>query len=471
MSAIIEDSVSPVGASTGDASRPDTAADDYPQPKQAWYVVGVLLLCYIFSFVDRQIIGYLVEPIERDFGMSDSQVGLLSGLAFAFLYTVLGIPIARLADKMNRRNIIALGVFLWSLAATSCGLAKSGVQLFLGRIGVGIGEATLSPSAYSMMVDMFPREKQASAFSIYNMGITVGSALAALLGGVVVFVFAKSDSTYALPILGTIPGWQMAFIVTGVPGMLLPLLLLTIRDPKRRGLIKTKDASGRAVTAQLSMWEVFKYTWKSKAFYSKIFFAWGFMSVMGYGVGAWLPASINRLYGMDTGTIGILQGICILAINTPAVFFFGKISDRLTKKGVQDAPVIMCLVSAVAVAITAGLPYMMPNLVMAWVMIAISSICFHGYVALSPMIVSQVTPNQMRAQVSSMCLFVVNMLGLGVGPSLPPLFTKLFFHNDKTMIHWGLIIAVLFSSLIAAWLYASGRKDYKQKLAETAALH
>ena len=448
-----------------------SATDGYPKPKQAWYVVAILLLCYIFSFVDRQIIGYLVEPIERDFGLTDAQVGLLSGLAFAFLYTILGIPIARLADKYSRRNIIAFGVFLWSLAATYCGLAKTGMQLFLGRIGVGIGEATLSPAAYSMMVDMFPREKQGSAFSIYNMGITVGSALAALLGGVVVFVFAKSETTYAVPLLGAIPGWQMAFIVTGVPGMLLPLLLLTIRDPKRRGLIRSTNALGHTVAAKLSMLEVFKYTWKSKAFYSKHFFAWGFMSMMGYGVGAWLPTSINRLWGMDTGTIGIMQGIGLLVINTPAVFIFGKLSDRMAKKGIKDAPVIMCLISAIAVAVLCALPYVMPSLVTAWIMIYLSSICFHGYVGLSPMIVSQVTPNQLRAQVSSMCLFVVNMLGLGVGPSLPPLFTKLFFNNDKMMIHWGLIISVLFSSLIAAWLYASERKDYIRKLDEAALLH
>lgn len=447
------------------------AATDYPKSKEAWYVVAILLVCYIFSFVDRQIIGYLVEPIERDLGMSDSQVGLLSGLAFAFLYTFLGMPIAWASDKFNRRNIIAFGVFFWSLAATYCGLAKTGVQLFLGRIGVGIGEATLSPAAYSMMVDMFPRERQGSAFSIYNMGITVGSALAALLSGIVVFVFAKSQTSYVLPLLGEIRGWQMAFIVTGVPGMLLPLLLLSIRDPKRRGLIRTTDASGNSVVAKLPMLEVFKYTWKSKAFYSKHFFAWGFISMMGYGVGAWLPTSINRLWGMDTGTIGMMQGVGLLVINTPAVFAFGKISDSLAKKGIKDAPVIMCLVSAIGTGVLAALPYAMPNLVMAWVMIFISSIFFHGYIALSPMIVSQVTPNQMRAQVSSMCLFVVNMLGLGVGPSLPPFFTKIFFHNDPKMIHWGLTIAVLLGCAASAWLYATERKHYKVKLDEAAAWH
>jgi hypothetical protein len=246
-------------------------------------------------------------------------------------------------------------------------------------------------------------------------------------------------------------------------------MLLSIRDPKRRGLIKTMDASGNSVAAKPSLLEVFKYTWKSKAFYSRHFFAWGFLSMVGYGVGAWLPTAINRLWGMDTGTIGIMQGIGLLVINTPAVFAFGKISDALSKKGIKDGPVIMCMISAIGVGVLCAVPYAMPNLVTAWVMIYISSICFHGYIALSPMIVSQVTPNQMRAQVSSMCLFVVNMLGLGVGPSLPPLFTKIFFHNDKMMIHWGLTISVLLGSAAAAYLYATERKHYKRKLDEATA--
>jgi MFS family permease len=426
------------------------------------------LLCYIFSFIDRQIIGYLVEPIEKQFGVTDAQVGLLSGLAFAFLYTFLGIPIARLSDKFNRRNIIAIGVLLWSIAATYCGLAKSWGQLVIGRVGVGIGEATLSPAAYSMMVDMFPREKQGSAFSIYNMGITIGTAMAALLSGVVVLVFAKSETTYMLPILGEIPGWQMAFIVTGLPGALLPLLLLTIRDPKRRGIIKATDSSGNSVAAKLSMFEVFKYTWRNKALYLRHFFAWGFISMVGYGVGAWLPTSINRLWGMETGTIGITQGIMLLVVNTPAVFLFGKMSDRFSKKGVRDAPVIMCTIAAVGTCVLAAVPYMMPTLISAWAMIFVSSIFFHGYVALSPMIVSQVTPNQMRAQVSSMCLFVVNMLGLGLGPSVPPFFTKIFFGGDKMMIHWGLTISIVLGSAVSAWLYFSERKHYKAKLDEMA---
>jgi len=457
MSAVVQD------------SRPSAAAAaPYPPAREAWYIVCVLMICYVFSFIDRQIIGYLVEPIEHDLGMTDAQLGYLQGLYFALFYTFLGIPIARAADKFNRRNIMAVGVFLWSLAATFCGLAKSSLQLILGRMGVGVGEATLSPAAYSTMVDMFPREKQGGAFSVYNMGITIGSGLAALMSGIVVTAFATGGKTFSLPWVGELHGWQMAFIVTGGPGLLLPLLLMTIREQPRRGLITTKNAQGDSVVAKPSIFEVIKYTWKSGAFYSRHFFAWGFISMVGYGVGAWLPTSLYRSYGMNPGKTGILLGIGLLVINTPSVFMFGKLSDYLVRKGWRDGPVIMCLISTVCIGVLSAIPYAMPNLTLVWAMIYISSITFHGYVGLSPMIVSQVTPNQMRAQVSSLCLFVVNMLGLGLGPSVPTFFNWLLFNNDKANIRWGLTVSIILGAAIASLLYATERKHYKAKLDEAA---
>jgi len=336
-------------------------------------------------------------------------------------------------------------------------------------MGVGVGEATLSPAAYSTMVDMFPREKQGGAFSIYNMGITIGSGLAALLSGVVVMAVSGEGKTFTVPLVGEIHGWQMAFIATGVPGMFLPLLLMSIREQPRRGLLTARDAGGGSVIARPSIWEVIKYTWRSGAFYSKHFFAWGFISMVGYGVGAWLPTALYRTYGMNPGKTGIMLGIGLLVINTPSVFLFGKMSDLLVRKGWRDGPVIMCMISACCIAVLSSIPLTMPSLILAWVLIFISSITFHGYIALSPMIVSQVTPNQMRAQVSSLCLFVVNMLGLGLGPSVPTFFTWLFFNNDKMQIRWGLLISVAIGSAISAFLYAWERKGYKQKLDEAAA--
>src|SRR6204780_1815220 len=164
------------------AASSDSSA--YPTSFAAWYSVAVLLLMYIFSFIDRTTISLIGEPMKRDLQISDTQVGLLQGLAFALLYTFLGLPIARLSDRHSRRAIIAAGVFIWSIMATLCGLARTALQLFIARIGVGVGEAALSPAAYSIITDSFPRSKLGKAFGVYNVGITVGAGIALLVGGI-----------------------------------------------------------------------------------------------------------------------------------------------------------------------------------------------------------------------------------------------------------------------------------------------
>jgi len=191
--------------------------------RQGWYLVVTLLIFYIFSFIDRQIISLLVEPIKRDLQVSDTQIGLLQGFAFAIFYTFFGIPIGRLADRVSRKKIIAAGVVIWSLMAALCGLAKNFSQLFLARIGVGVGEAALSPAAYSMITDAFPRQKLGRAFSFYNMGIPIGSGIALLVGGLVVVAVSGAGKTFTLPLFGEVRAWQFVFIVTGAPGLLLPL--------------------------------------------------------------------------------------------------------------------------------------------------------------------------------------------------------------------------------------------------------
>ena len=218
----------------------------YPSAFAAWYSVAVLMLIYIFSFIDRTTISLIVEPMKRDLHISDTQMGLLQGSAFALLYTFLGLPIARLSDRHSRRAIIAGGVFIWSIMATLCGLARTALQLFVARIGVGVGEAALSPAAYSIITDSFPRSKLGSAFSVYNIGITIGAGVAFLVGGIVVAAVSHAGATYTLPLLGDVRAWQMVFIVTGAPGIVLPLLLLTFREPARRGILRSPAAAPAA---------------------------------------------------------------------------------------------------------------------------------------------------------------------------------------------------------------------------------
>ena len=213
---------------------PISEHEDYPNQIYAWYVVAVLTVAYIFSFVDRQIINLLVEPIREDLQLTDTQISLLQGIAFALFYTLMGIPIARLADVSNRRAIIAVGVFLWSLMTAMCGLAKSFGQLFAARIGVGVGEAALSPPAYSLFTDYFPPGKVTRAIAVFTGGSFLGAGLAYIIGGFVVDFVTRLD-VVEVPVFGQIRAWQMAFIVVGLPGILLALLVFFIARTGAQG--------------------------------------------------------------------------------------------------------------------------------------------------------------------------------------------------------------------------------------------
>src|ERR1700761_490490 len=302
---------------------------EYPSSTVAWWSVSVLMLMYVFSFIDRTIISLLVGPMKRDLNITDTEIGLLQGTAFALLYTFLGLPIARLSDRHSRKGIVAVGVLVWSVMACLCGLARSAAQLFWARVGVGFGEAALSPAAYSMITDSFPRPKLGKAFSIYNVGITIGAGTALLVGGLVVGAVSRPGASYTLPLFGEVHAWQMVFIITGAPGLLLPLLLFTFREPARRGLLR--DA---ALKPPLS--EVLRYTWRNKNFYGPHFFAMALLAMAGYGAAAWLPEALIRSYPVTASEAGKYIGICTILMNSSGMLLAGVLCDLLTRGGLTD---------------------------------------------------------------------------------------------------------------------------------------
>ena len=441
-------------------------SSSFPSSFAAWYSVSVLMLMYIFSFIDRTTISLIVEPMKRDLQISDTQIGMLQGLAFALLYTFLGLPIARLSDRYSRRGIIAAGVFIWSIMATLCGLARTAMQLFIARIGVGVGEAALSPAAYSIITDSFPRSKLGSAFGVYNIGITIGAGIAFLVGGIVVAAVSHAGATYTLPLLGEVRAWQMVFIVTGAPGIVLPLLLLTFREPARRGILRSASAAA-AVLPRPPLREVLGYVWLNRNFYCLHFVALALLALCGYAVAAWLPTAIVRAYGVSAGQVGKVLGVSTILMNSTGMLLAGLLCDRLTRKGHKDAPIIVALISACGILVFAGLPTVMPKVTLVWIAIFVSGLTFNAYNGVGPQAVNQVTPNQYRAQVSAVYLFVVNALGLGVGPTVVPLLNDHLFH-DPSKIRFSLIIVVFCGALIAITLLWIVRPIYKQKVTEAA---
>jgi MFS family permease len=440
----------------------------YPPSAVAWYSVVVLMLMYVFSFIDRTIISLLVGPIKRDLHITDVQIGLLQGTAFALLYTFLGLPIARLSDRHSRKAIVAAGVFIWSIMACLCGLARSAGQLFWARVGVGFGEAALSPAAYSMITDSFPRAKLGAAFSVYNVGITIGAGTALLVGGLVVGAVSRPGASYMLPIFGEVHAWQLVFIVTGAPGLLLPLLLLTFREPARRGLLRVQAAGAESAPLKPPLSFVLRYIWRNKNFYGPHFFAMALLAMAGYSAAAWLPEALVRVYPVTAGQAGKYIGICTIVMNSSGMLLAGLLCDRLTRGGSKDAPIIVALISACGIGTLSCFPSLMPNITWVWIALFAQGITFNAYNAVGPMAVNQVTPNQFRAQVSAVYLFVVNALGLGVGPALVPFLNEHLFH-DPAKLRYSLVLVVFGSAAIAVSLLLIERPIYRQKQIEAAA--
>jgi MFS family permease len=394
---------------------------------------------------------------------------MLQGLAFALLYTFLGLPIARLSDRHSRRSIIAAGVFIWSIMATLCGLARSALQLFMARVGVGVGEAALSPAAYSIITDSFPRSKLGTAFGVYNIGITIGAGTALLVGGIVVGAVSGPGASYTLPLFGSVHAWQMVFILTGAPGILLPLLLLTFREPVRRGILRASSADQSPGTpSKPSLRDALKYVWLNGKFYGLHFVAIGLLSLAGYATAAWLPTALIRAYDVNAGQAGKVIGVSTILMNSSGILLAGVLCDLLTRRGWKDAPIVVAIISACGIASLSCFPPFMPTVPLVWVALFIAGLTFNAYNAVGAMAVNQVTPNQFRALVSAIYLFVVNALGLGVGPTLVPFINEHVFH-DPLKIRYSLVIVVFCSAATAIVLLLKVRPIYRQKQLEAAA--
>jgi MFS family permease len=257
------------------------------------------------------------------------------------------------------------------------------------------------------------------------------------------------------------------FIVTGAPGLLLPLLLLTFREPARRGLLKV-DPQGRSVAGERpSLGEVLRYVWLHKQFYSMHFVAMALLAMAGYAVSAWLPTALTRNYPVSAGQVGKVVGIGTIVMNTAGMILAGMICDRLTRRGWKDAPVVVALISACGISLLSCLPPIMPTVPMVWAAIFASGLTFNAYNGVGPMAVNQITPNQYRAQISAVYLFVVNILGLAAGPWAVPFLNGLLFH-DAAHIRFSLILVVFLSAALSATLLALERPLYRQKQLEAA---
>ncbi len=423
--------------------------EGYPAPGIAWTAVAILLVAYVFSFIDRQILTLLVEPICRDLDIDDTQMSLLMGFSFALFYTVCGIPLGRLADSTSRRGLVAVGVFFWSLMTANCGLARHYWQLMLARFGVGVGEATLSPSAYSLIADSFPKETRATAISVYSMGIFLGSGLALVLGGVIIR-WAGAQGEIELPLLGAVRPWQLIFFILGAAGMLFSVMALAIREPARRGI-------GAGV--QVPLREVARYLLANRAtvVYHNVGFA--MLAFASYGGAAFIPTFFIRTYGWKAADVGIVYGSIVMVFGSLGIVCGGWLSDRLARTGLTDAPMRVSLFATLAV-IPVGVFFPLGGANVAVVLLVFVVFFLSMPFGVAPAAIQEIMPNAMRGQASAIYLFVVNLLGLGLGPTAVALFTDHVF-RDRQAVRYSLLIVTVSAELIALVLLFLSLKPYR----------
>jgi MFS family permease len=432
-----------------------SARQAYPPARTAWYMVGVLMLCYTLSYADRQILAFLVEPLKHDLEISDTQFGLLQGAAFALVYTFFGLPMGALADRLSRRNLVAIGVFVWSLATSVSSVARSFLALGAARMGVGLGEATLSPCAFSMITDSFPKERLSTALSVYTMGIQLGSGLALVIGGVVAQAVSHMHPI-RLPGVGFIAAWRVTFLIVGAPGLLVTLLLMSVREPARRALLL--DAGGHA--AQLRLTDALaqiRARWRSVAGIAAMISC---QATCNYVLLTWGPAFFERTHHWPKDRTGLVLGLTTLGCGCLGLFVGGRMSDRWQRRGIIQGPLRVGLISLLGMGLLLGPATLFSSAL--WTVAALVGAVFCiglpigcGYAA-----VQLIFPNQARGLVSAMIIFAVALIGLGFGALLPGLLNDHLFH-DPQRIGASMSITVFLACLLGIAAYFATVSPYR----------
>lgn len=431
-------------------------------PSYRNYAMGLLLLIYVMNFVDRQVVNILAEPIKRELGLLDWQVGAMSGLAFALFYTVLGLPIARAAERGHRPFIIAGALALWSMFTALCGFAQTFTQLLLARIGVGVGEAGCTPPAHSLIVDYVPKEKRASALAFYAMGTPLGGLVGMALGGLIADAY----------------GWRMAFIVCGIPGLLLALIAgLTLVEPRIRASAEDIRVRAQQMRDAKPFREALATLRKKRTFWL-VAFAAAIKAFIGYGQAPFAASffyrnhleevtALGAIFGLAPGGfLGLSLGLMAGIGGAIGSFTGGAIADRY---GARD---YRAYVSVPAIASVAVMPIFLFGVLSPSAVIALSSLFFGSVIGTlwyGPVYATAQTivPPHMRATASAILLFIINLVGLGLGPlavgALSDTFAIYFGMGEGEGVRWALIVASL-TGFIAAALFWMARKSIRDEM-------
>lgn len=384
-------------------------------------VLAVLWLVYVFNFVDRNILSILLEPVKQELGVSDTAMGFLTGFAFAVFYTVAGIPIARLADRSSRRVVMAAGVAFWSLATMASGFVRSFAELALARVAVGVGEASATPAAHSIISDYFPPERRTRAIAIYNTGANGGILVGLVLGGWLQQTF----------------GWRVAFLVVGLPGLLVAALVAALVTEPPRGLSEARDASADAppLGEGLRLLRGFRT-------YRHLAIAAGLYAMPNYGSIAWMPTFVVRVFGGSYAEVGLVLGLVLGLVGAAGTYVAGVLCDRLLARDAR------WLVWVPAIASAASVPFFAVAVLaptFSWALPFYAASAFLGAMFAAPTyaLVQALAPLRMRAMASAVLLFILNLIGLGLGPTVVGILNDALhprFGNDAIRVSLLLLV-------------------------------
>ncbi len=417
---------------------------------RGWYVVAICMLAYVFSFVDRQILALMIGPIEADLGISDTQFGLLHGFAFAIFYATMGIPLAGLSDRVSRPGVIAAGIAVWSAATVICGFARSFAQLFVARVFVGAGEAALSPATYSLISDLFPKEKLGRAVAVYSMGSFFGTGLAFLAGGAVSALVGASGE---VSFLGSqMKAWQAVFIIVGAPGFLLALIMaLTVRDPGRSG-----------TTSAPPLADVLRLIARDRAIYAPHIIGYTLAAAALFAVLGWSPAVLIRGFGMTPAQAGGWLGALALTAGVGGVVSSGWIMDALTRAGYAASPFLTGVIgSAGTLVFAAALPFAGGLSGTLWVL---GGLLFFASFPMPPStaVMQIAAPPAMRSRVSALFLCSNSLIGATLGALLVGLFNDRLFGAAGSGVAQSLGLVAGAAGLLSAIILCFGCKPFSR---------
>ena len=429
----------------------------YRNKTNAWYMVILMTVAYMFSFIDRYILGLLIDPIKADLGLSDTQIGLLLGPAFAIFYATMGLPLGYLADRVKRVWIVAVGVFVWSLATVASGFAQKFSQLFIARMGVGIGEATLSPCAISMITDSFPEKERGKPIGFYTMGMSLGAGFAGL-SGAAVLILAESVNLVNLPIIGEISRWQLAFIIVGLPGILLAFLIAALKEPQRTSN-KNQNAE-----EEIKITEALKFFIEKRSALGSFILPACVMTIIAYSH-AWLAPMFERTWDMPPSTYAFINGLLLLVFGPLSNNSAGWLADRLVKQGKKDGGLRVVILGAFIFLPTAILAPLVPNPTLCFIMLSINTIgiAFTSSSALIALV--RIVPSKIRGLSTAFYLMCISITGLLLGPTSVGLLNDFVFEADN--VRYSMSTIPLIFGIPVLTMIPFMRRSYLKEIEKT----